>query len=236
MKYIYLTLVLFLSCISLNAQISSAERQILLELYTSTQGENWNNSWNLNKTASEWQGITIEDNKVISISLLFNNLEGTIPATIGQLEHLQVLELSFNKLSGEIPTELGNLLNLNILAFNGNDITGIIPSSLGNLSNLTQLHLSSNQLTGELPETIANLDLLEVLNVFDNDLSGNIPSQLVYSSKLRELIVAENNFEPTNEFSTILLFNGTSVDLETNPILNITENKHIIAIETEEEN
>ncbi len=234
MKNTLLIFILSLFCVSLNAQISSSERQILLDFYTSTNGENWTHSWDLNQPAFEWHGITIEDNKVIGISLLFNNIEGELPSSIGQLKHLQVLELSFNKLSGEIPTELGKLLNLNILAFNGNDITGTIPSSLGNLSNLTQLHLSSNQLTGELPETIANLNLLEVLNVFDNDLSGNIPSQLAYSRNLKELIVAENNFEATNEFSALLLSNGASLDLKYFPLL--LDEKHIIAIESEEEN
>ncbi len=52
--------------------------------------------------------------------MLFNNIEGELLATLGNLKQLQVLELSFNKLSGTIPSELGNLINLNILAFNGN--------------------------------------------------------------------------------------------------------------------
>ncbi len=234
MKNIVSTIVLTVFCVTLNAQISSSEREILLDFYTSTNGENWTQSWDANQPASEWHGVTIEDNKVISISLLFNNIEGELPSTIGQLKHLQVLELSFNKLYGTIPSELGNLQNLKLLAFNGNGLNGTIPSSLGNLSNLTQLHLSSNYLSGELPETIANLEHLEVLNVFDNNLSGKIPSKLAYLRSLQELLVAENNFEPTNEFSTILLSKGATEELETNLIK--PEDKHIIAIESEEEN
>jgi len=219
----------------MNAQISSSERQILLDLYISTDGENWINTWDLNKTASEWHGIIIKDNKVTGISLLFNNMVGELPATIGSLDYLEILELSFNKLHGSIPTEIGDLENLKIVAFNGNDLTGRIPPSLGNLNQLTQLHLSSNQLTGKIPETLINLNNLEVLNVFDNDLSGKIPSQLAYTRSLRELIVAENNFEATNEFSNLILSSGASIDLKDNPVI-IPEAHHIIAIESEEEN
>ncbi len=235
MKNKHLTILFYLVSISIFAQISNSEKQALQDLYAETNGDNWNNSWDLSKSASEWNGVTIEQNKVIGLSLLFNNMKGELPSSIGQLKHLEALELSFNKLEGQLPTEVGNLTKLKVLAFNGNNLTGNIPPSIGNLSSLTQLHLSSNQLTGEIPETIANLDNLEVLNVFDNNLSGKIPSQLAYTKSLKELIVAENNFVATNEFSTLLLSNGASLNLESNPII-IPEDKPIIAIETEEEN
>ncbi len=234
MKSIVLTIVLTVFCVSLNAQINSSERQVLLDFYTSTNGDNWIQSWDLNQPATKWHGVTIKDNNVIGISMLFNNIEGEIPSTIGQLNNLEVLELSFNKLYGTLPTELGNLQNLKLLAFNGNGLNGAIPSSLGNLSNLTQLHLSSNYFSGELPETIASLEQLEILNVFDNNLTGKIPTKIAYLRNLQELIVAENDFEPTNEFSSLILLKGASVDLERKQIK--LEDKHIIAIESEEEN
>ncbi len=234
MKNKILTILITVFCVSLNAQINSSDKQVLLDFYASTNGDNWTQSWDLNQPASEWHGITIKNNNVIGISMLFNNIEGEIPSTIGQLNNLEVLELSFNKFYGTIPIELGNLQNLKLLAFNGNGLSGIIPSSLGNLSNLTQLHLSSNYFSGELPESIANLEQLEVLNVFDNNLSGKIPSKIAYLRNLQELMVAGNDFEPTNEFSSIVLSKGASVDLESNQIK--LEDKHIIAIESEEEN
>ena len=234
MKSILLTIVLTVFCVSLNAQINSNDKQVLLDFYASTNGDSWTQSWDLNQPASEWHGVTIKENSVIGISMLFNNIEGEIPASIGQLNNLEALELSFNKLYGTLPTELGNLQNLKILAFNGNGLNGTIPSSIGNLSNLTQLHLSSNYFSGELPETIADLEQLEVLNVFDNNLSGKIPSKIAYLRNLQELMVAQNDFEATNEFSSIVLSKGASVDLEPQEIK--LEDKHIIAIESEEEN
>lgn len=235
MKKLIITLVVCIFSTVLIAQVSTSERQILIDLYTSTNGENWSHSWDLNKTISEWHGITTEDNKITSISLLFNNMTGELPASIGELEHLEILELSFNKLHGPIPTEIGNLKNLKIIAFNGNDLTGNIPSSLGNLTKLSQLHLSSNLLTGKLPETLVNLNKLEVLNVFDNNLSGKIPYQFAYTRNLRELIVAENNFEASTEFSALLLSNGASINLDINQNVS-PKAQDIIAIESEEEN
>ena len=234
MKSVILTIVLTVFCVSLNAQINSSEKQVLLDFYASTNGDSWTQSWDLNQPESEWHGITIEDNSVVGISMLFNNIEGEIPTSIGQLNNLEVLELSFNKLYGTLPTELGNLQNLKLLAFNGNGLNGSIPSSIGNLSNLTQLHLSSNYFSGELPDSIANLKQLEVLNVFDNNLSGKLPSKITNLRNLQELMVAQNDFEPSNEFSSIVLSKGASVEIEPNQIKQ--EDKHIIAIESEEEN
>ena len=234
MKNIQLTIVFSLLSISLFAQISLSEKQALQDLYTSTNGDQWNNSWDLNQPVNKWEGVTIKDDKVISISLMFNNMEGELPNSLNNLKHLETLELSFNKLEGSIPTELGDLKKLKVLAFNGNNLTGTIPSNIGDLSDLTQLHLSSNQLTGEIPPSIVDLEYLEILNVFDNDLSGKVPSQLASSRNLKQLLVAENNFTDSKEFSESLLSNGAKLDL-TNPYV-VPVNKDIIAIETEDEN
>jgi len=234
MKNIQLTIVFSLLSLSIFAQISNSEKQALQDLYTSTNGDSWNISWDLNQPVNDWQGVTIKDDKVISISLLFNNMEGKLPSSLGQLKYLEVLELSFNKLDGSIPSELGKLNKLKVLAFNGNNLTGEIPSSIGSLSSLNQLHLSSNQLSGKIPQSVTNLEYLEILNVFDNNLSGEIPSELAYSKNLKQLLVAENNLYTNTEFSTELLSHGASVDLEQQFI--IPEIKEVIAIETEEEN
>jgi len=232
MKNIQLTVIFFFLSFSLFAQISISEKQALQDLYTSTNGDSWNTSWDLNQPISQWNGVTITNNKVTNIKLLFNNLDGEIPESIGNLTHLETLELSFNKLEGSLPLEIGSLKNLSILALHGNNLSGNIPITIGNLSKLTQLHLSSNQLVGEVPTTVVNLKNLEIFNVFDNDLSGNIPTKLVNSKNLKQLLIAENNFNKTNNFPTQLLSNGASIDLQ-DPYI-IPKSKDIIAIESEE--
>jgi len=216
------------------AQVSKQEKQVLLDLYTATNGLEWNKQWNLEKPIDTWYGVTVENNKVTGINLLFNNLKGTLPASLGELKSLKQLELSFNPISGTIPAELGNLLQLQVLAINGTAIGGNIPDALGRLSNLKQLHLSSNQLSGTVPESLGGLRQIEVFNVFDNDLYGALPKELATCPNLKELMVAENNFNNPNDFSIVLLSNsGAKIDLYNNSP-QIEPSQSIIAVERDE--
>lgn len=224
---------MFLASIVL-AQVSKQEKQILLDLYTATNGQAWTNTWNLEEPVTKWYGITVENNTVTEINMLFNNINGALPATLGQLTSLKRLELSFNPISGNIPAELGNLENLEVLALNGTEIQGNIPAELGKLSHLKQLHLSSNKLTGSIPESLGNLNEIEVFNVFDNNLSGMLPKQLAKCPNLKQLMVAENNFQNAGDFSVVLLSNsGAKIDLLNNSP-HIEPAQSIIAVERDE--
>ena len=55
------------------AQVSKQEKQVLLDFYTATNGQSWTNTWNLDEPVTNWYGITVENNKVTSINMLFNN-------------------------------------------------------------------------------------------------------------------------------------------------------------------
>jgi hypothetical protein len=214
MKTQLLTYCFLLFCGIALAGLPSNEKQALLEFYEATNGAHWNKTWDMEADPSDWDGLTIENNRVTGISLLFNNLEGELPESIAQLTQLRILELSFNKLSGSLPESLGSLRNLETLAFNGNNLSGTIPASLGQLAQLKNLHLSSNHFTGVLPVELGNLTNIEVFNVFDNELTGSLPEEIAANLGLRELIVAENDFENTDNVSMILLSNsGTGIDL-----------------------
>lgn len=64
------------------------------------------------------------------------------PTEIGQLTHLQILELSAIGLNGTIPSELFNLSNaLQSLLLGENSLSGTIPSLFGELTALRTLHL-----------------------------------------------------------------------------------------------
>ncbi|MFT5103195.1 MAG: hypothetical protein ACI86C_000847 [Candidatus Latescibacterota bacterium] len=234
MKKLFFTFCLALLTSSVFAQVSAREKQALLDIYVLTDGENWTNSWDINLPVAEWNGVSITDNKVTGISLLFNNIQGSIPNSIGDLTNLVTLELAFNNINGEIPSTIGNLTKLEVLSFNGNFLSGNIPESIGNLSALKELHLSSNLLTGAMPASLASLKDMAVLNVFDNKLSGELPSKLANHRNLRELIIAKNNFQDTEMFSTILLRNsGSQLDLSL-PIM-MPPAKTVIAIETSDD-
>lgn len=233
-KLATLFILIFVST-SVFAQVSEAEKQALLDLYVQTDGDNWNTTWDVNTPVKSWHGVVVDNNHVVSLNLMFNNLKGKLPSSIGQLENLETLELSFNQLTGTIPVSIGEIKSLKNLAINSNQLQGSIPSSLGNLVNLFQLHLSSNELIGTIPVALGELKYLEVLNVFDNGLTGTLPFGLSESKSLKSLVVAENDLIITDTFADIRLF---KVDNNKTRFItpNAFKNKTVLAIETSDDN
>ena len=107
-----------------------------------------------------------------------NQLEGEIPAELGNLMSLRRVDLGTNQLAAPIPPTVGGLVNLVFLRLSNNQLTGGIPTELGGLINLRYLHLAHNQLTGHIPLELGNLANLSELRLSGNQLSGCIPSQL----------------------------------------------------------
>jgi PKD repeat protein len=107
-----------------------------------------------------------------------NQLSGTIPAAIGDLEQLEELALDGNQLSGAIPPELGNLSNLRVAQLAWNQLDGAIPAELANLGNLEVLWLTYNRLSGAIPEQLGQLVQLHELHLGSNNLHGEVPGSL----------------------------------------------------------
>ncbi|KAL4277588.1 hypothetical protein S245_072215 [Arachis hypogaea] len=109
--------------------------------------------------------------------ILGNNLiNGSIPKSLCQVDHLRILDLSKNRLSGKIPNcwkdnKLWEEINLS-----SNKLSGAVPSSFGNLSSLFWLHLNNNSLHGEFLASMRNLSQLLIMDLGENQLSGTIPS------------------------------------------------------------
>ncbi|XP_028064439.1 LRR receptor-like serine/threonine-protein kinase FEI 1 isoform X2 [Camellia sinensis] len=98
-----------------------------------------------------WKGIKCDPKtkRVISLSLPYHKLSGSISPDIGKLEHLQFLALHDNNFYGTIPPELGNCTELRALYLQGNYLSGLIPSDLGNLSVLENLFVGNRGLCGK---------------------------------------------------------------------------------------
>jgi len=200
--------------------VDDVERDALMALYNSTDGANWiqNDGWDTEDPYCSWDGVSCGLNYLGALVLLNNNLNGPIPAELGNLSSLGYLDLrnnqlsgpipaelgklsslvgfwlNNNQLSGPIPAELGNLSSLGVLWLNDNQLSGPIPAELGNLSSLVGLWLNNNQLNGPIPSELSNLSNLLWLDLHNNQLTGPIPAKLSNLSSLEELYL---NFNPS---------------------------------------
>ena len=182
------------------------DREVLEVLYDSTGGESWTNrnNWKTSAPLGEWYGVTTDTaGRVTELDLSGNELTGSIPAALGDLELLQILNLGdrwdptsrqwlTNALTGPIPDELGRLKNLWSLTLNGNELTGRIPDALGNLANLEWLDLDANGLTGPIPSSLGRLSDLRSLRLGGNELTGRIPDALGNLANLEWLYLGGN--------------------------------------------
>ena len=82
---------------------------------------------------------------VVELDLSNNDLSGSIPGQLGQLQELVQLSLSTNRLNGTFPSELPPYLtNLKVLKLRGNELTGPIPNHIGMMVSLDLLDLGEN--------------------------------------------------------------------------------------------
>jgi hypothetical protein len=104
---------------------SSLEREALIALYRSANGDHWtdNSGWKeaplhadgfaMPGTECNWFGVTCDgsNTKIIGLNLNKNNLNGFISGVSG-LTDLEVFDLGNNRLSPSIPKELARFKNL----------------------------------------------------------------------------------------------------------------------------
>ena len=177
------------------------EREALVALYESTGGLTWrgwkeDGGWLEGDPCEDaWFDVTCDSvtGSVTELNLEYNDLKGTIPTEIGNLQWLEKLSLAFNDLTGTIPTEIGNLQALEGLDLDSNDLTGTIPTEIGNFQALEALYLNENDLAGTIPTEIGNLQALEELDLEGNDLRGTIPTEIGNLQALEKLNLDYND-------------------------------------------
>jgi len=177
--------------------VNTQDSLALVDLYNSTNGNGWinNTNWLSNVPVNNWYGVTVRNGRVTDLQLFSNNLNGPIPASIGNLSGLSNLRLYSNQLTGNIPSTIGNLPVLTSLNLSNNQLTGSIPSTIGNLINLYGLVIDHNQLTGNIPLSLGALSNLSALVLSNNELNGVIPVSLGELSNLSVLVLNDNELE-----------------------------------------
>ncbi len=143
--------------------LPGSDRAALEAFYLATGGDDWtdNTNWLSDAPLREWRGVGVDENgRVDGLSLRSNGLAGRIPAEIGLLEHLFILDLFGNSLEGPIPPSIGRLDRLRDLGLADNEgIDGSLPPEMGDMRGLKYVSLSKTALAGPVPETFANLSL-----------------------------------------------------------------------------
>lgn len=204
-----------LGCLgSAHAAIPPAERQVLIDLYQSTNGANWRRSQNWNGapgTECTWKGVTCDaaGTHVVALQFVDNHMTGSLPTSLVKLRRLTSLGFSTNGITGPLPPlrtlPLLRRVDVSINQFSGslprlpasietfsageNNFTGPIPSLTG-LANLRVYSVYDNQLTGSIP-SLTGLANLFGFYASDNQLTGSIPA-LAGLPNLTEFFVDDN--------------------------------------------
>eukprot|EP00300_Choanocystis_sp_HF-7_P033166 c45460_g1_i1.p1 GENE.c45460_g1_i1~~c45460_g1_i1.p1 ORF type:complete len:1571 (+),score=239.90 c45460_g1_i1:618-4715(+) len=106
------------------------QRDILVKLFRTTHGQGWIDAtqWESSENECDWAGVACDaSNKVVSIALPANNLDGILPEEIGYLSELQSLDLSGNLLGGFVPSSLALASKLRVLRISNNQFVGTMP-------------------------------------------------------------------------------------------------------------
>lgn len=164
-------------------------------------------NWDVYRPIGQWEGVSLggTPRRVHVVSLenpphspnrapppTLSGLHRPLPAALGRLTQLRVLNLTRNQITGPIPAELGELSSLQELFLDSNHLSGQIPPELGRLSALVSLGLSANRLTGPIPKEFGQLRNLNGLSLRDNQLTGPIPAELGLIESLGSLDLGGN--------------------------------------------
>ncbi|KAK8993426.1 hypothetical protein V6N11_033524 [Hibiscus sabdariffa] len=96
--------------------------------------------------------IYLEGGRLRSLNLNGNQLEGSLPKSLGNCKRLQVLDLGNNNLIGTFPYWLGRLPNLQVLVLRSNRFHGGMQDFNGtfSFSSLRMIDLARNEFTGRI--------------------------------------------------------------------------------------
>ena len=144
--FLFTSLLFFLpSAVFPQRTIIESDSLILLDFYSATNGGSWTNNsgWLTDERAVSWYGVSLDPNDKTLRYLIFvsNNLIGSLPPSIGDLQKPEILAFNNNQLFDPIPVSLGKLISLKRLELRQNQLSDLIPESLGNLINLEFLDL-----------------------------------------------------------------------------------------------
>lgn len=191
-----------------NGNVDDAlEYTALKDLFLSTNNgtgwinkTNWPTSWPATATSAEfgtWFGVGVSEGDVTSLMLYSNNLSGTLPTSLGNLQALIYVNLQSNSLIGSLPSSLSNAHNLTSFIIQANQLSGPMPAWSGtDFPFLQILYLNNNQFTGTIPPSYASFPSMSQLFLYGNQLTGTIPPEFATMTWLQDFRPGGNPFTP----------------------------------------
>jgi Leucine-rich repeat (LRR) protein len=176
------------------SEIKQKERDILELFYEKCGGNNWKNKdgWLQEGTdICNWHGISCSNGgSVDTIDLGANNVIGTPPIEIFELENLKYLWLYSNPIKFSFKG-IGRARRLESLLLDSTGLESL--EGVGNAYQLVDLDVRFNNLKGQIPDEISNLVNLENLSLSDNKFTGSLPS-VSRMHRLKSLRAENNGF------------------------------------------
>ncbi len=209
--------------LSILSNSNFADSLALVDLYNATNpGDTaWVNAdgW-LSAPLDQWNGVSLgPDGRVVEVWLADNNLTGTLPESLKNLDSLKRFyfwnnpELSGNlfdflinypalervsahdcNFTGTILPDVFHPGLLEIRVFN-NQLTGEIPIEISNSPLMDQFNVSGNLLTGTIPTSIGELKNVIELNLSGNEITGGLPLEIGLMDSLKFLFLENMNLE-----------------------------------------
>ncbi|XP_056172007.1 receptor-like protein 7 [Syzygium oleosum] len=210
------------------------QRSLLLELRNSLVFDTSRSSklvqWD--QSADSWSGVTCEDGLIVGLDLSFESISGgidvssglfrleflhslnlagndfnstAIPSGLGNLGHLENLDLSHARFAGQIPAELSRLTKLRTLDLGGDNLLKLekpnFRSLIGDLGELRELNLDWVNVSAEGSDwsdaVSSSVPKLEVLSMSGCSLSGPIDASLTSLANLSVIQLDGNNLITT---------------------------------------
>ncbi|KAK8663321.1 hypothetical protein V6N13_083144 [Hibiscus sabdariffa] len=131
---------------------------------------------------------------LVELQLDNTSLFGPLPNIFASLSSLKNIRLSYNNLNGTLPASLGGSMIQNLWINNqAGGFTGTI-QVLSNMTQLSQVWLHKNMFTGPIPDLSKCLDIFD-LQLRDNQLTGPVPKSLIDLPALKNVSLSNNKLQ-----------------------------------------
>ncbi len=198
-------------------QVLPQDSLALVAMYQQLDGENWQRQqyW-LQSPVSGWQGVQVENGRVVGLDFQQAGLKGELPQDIYALTGLGNLQIAGNQVTGILDDrisamsqleslvlhepqltvnflpQLALLNQLRLLSLRDVEVDAVLPSNLGTLADLKVLEIVNAGLSGAIPASVGDLEELRDLDLSQNRLTGVLPVEIATLGKLESFRADQN--------------------------------------------